>query len=313
MIRISETAHHLRQSNKTDISAPHTNVAYVPTSVTTDNQQNSAPKMSLMRAFTMRRNKPEMQLNTPASIGRAASQRAGKRVDRAQISSPVALVSTSNILLNNAQDIPGAFPVEVRNVSSGSSIGSSSAEDSDASTGSIHSRETVTDASSVDESPIEPNHLSCYFKPAVDTQAKSLSRSPSLSARPSFDTPQIPQRVPSHSKKAHENVHRQRSIRRMLSPPPSRDVTRSSAEIFSPTKSTFVEAPKESPFGAELAQLDEVAEEFGHVVRDAEAEADAIHMKTYGLAQFDASDYLSEIQSLIYDTFADEPALGGWI
>ncbi|KAK4550168.1 hypothetical protein LTR36_003135 [Oleoguttula mirabilis] len=280
--------------------------------------------MSLVRAFTTRRNKPEMQISTPMYIGRAASQRGGKPVLRAQISSPVALVSTSNVLLNNAHSIAGTSPIELRSVSSGSSISSGSADDSDASTanGSIHSRDTVTDASSIDESPIqaEPNHLSCYFKPAVNTQSVSPELSPSLSAHQSLDTPRIPQRVPSHSKKAHETLHRKNSVRRLLSPPPTareaiRDVARSSTELFSPTKSAFVEAPKESPFGRELAQLDAVAEEFGHVVRDAEADADMVLMRSRGLAHFAASDYLSEIQSLIYDTFTDTPSseFGGWI
>jgi hypothetical protein len=235
--------------------------------------------MSIARAFTTRRNKPDMEVSTPVHIGRAASHRNGRPVIRAQISSPVVLVSTSNILLNNAQHIAGTAPIEIRSVSGASSVASSSGDDSDASTGSIHSRETVTDASSVDESPLrtepEPNHLSCYFKPNVDTRHQS--------AREAF-----------------------------------RETGRNSHDMFSShavTAVAFVEAPKEGPFGRELAQLDEVAEEFGHVVRDAEAEADMKVINQYGLAQFGASDYLNEIQSLIYDTFMDEPtpSFGGWI
>jgi hypothetical protein len=279
--------------------------------------------MSIARAFTTRRNKPDMEVSTPVHIGRAASHRNGRPVIRAQISSPVVLVSTSNILLNNAQHIAGTAPIEIRSVSGASSVASSSGDDSDASTGSIHSRETVTDASSVDESPLrtepEPNHLSCYFKPNVDTRHQSAS----LSSRASLDTPSIPQRVPSHSKKAHESLHRKRSVQRILSPASSareafRETGRNSHDMFSShavTAAAFVEAPKEGPFGRELAQLDEVAEEFGHVVRDAEAEADMKVINQYGLAQFGASDYLNEIQSLIYDTFMDEPtpSFGGWI
>lgn len=272
--------------------------------------------MSLARAFTTKRNKEEMQITGPMFIGRAATQRGGRPVNRAQISSPMALLSTSNALLNNAEDIAGTSPIENRSASSGSSINSSSAEDSDGSSrrnGSIHSDDTITDASSVDESPLrtepEPNHLSCYFKPAVDTH----SRSPSYSARPSMEsTPSLPQRVPSHSKKAHETIHRKRSIQRMLSPPPT---SRRSEGSSSPTIDTFVEAPKEGPFGRELAQLDEVAEEFGHVVRDAETEADLVCMKKHNLAYFHASDYLNDIQGMIYEAFAEEPvyAPSGWI
>ncbi|KAK5128616.1 hypothetical protein LTR08_004045 [Meristemomyces frigidus] len=273
----------------------------------------------LARAFTTRRNKPEMQISTPM-FGRAASLRGGKPVSRAQISSPVALLSTSNVLLNNAQSIAGTAPIEYRSISSGSST-SGSADDSGASTanGSIHSTESVTDASSVDESPIssEPkhNHLSCYFNPAVDTQTRSPSVSPRSSIR-SCDTPRVPQRAPSHSKKAHEGLHRMNSVKRLLSPPPTgRDATRSSTDFFNGANSSFVEAPMDSPFGRELAQLDAVAEEYGQVVYDAETDADMNAMTSFGLAHFAASDYLSEIQGLICDTFDSEPAHGfsGWI
>jgi len=279
--------------------------------------------MSLARAFTTRRKEPEISISAPMFIGRAASQRGGRPVARSKISSPIALVSTSNTLLNRARTIIGTSPIDMRSTSYGSSSSSVSGEDSDASTASIHSRDTVTDASSVDESPVsaapEPNHLSCYFKPAVDTANNSPVQSPTA-----FDAPRVPQRVPSHSKKAHESLHRKRSIQRIMSPPPSRghdidrEQLRSPAEtFFSSSRSGVVEAPKESPFGKELAQLDEVAEELGQVVCQAETDADSGFMQAYGLAAFTASDYLSEIQSLIYDTFADELVatheIGSWI
>ncbi|KAK0353411.1 hypothetical protein LTR02_013387 [Friedmanniomyces endolithicus] len=278
--------------------------------------------MSLVRAFTLRhKRQPEMQISAPTFLGRAASQRGGKPVLRAHISSPVALLSTSNMLLNNAQDIVGTSPIDIHDISpisSSSSMTSSSPVDSDASSGH-HSAGSITDASSIDESPIscqpEPNHLSCYFQPAVDTDSRPPSQPTSPSGSLSFDAPRLPRRVPSHSKKAHEKVHRTRSIQRMMSPPPSTAYEAcESHDAFTLTKASFIEAPKESPFGAELAQLDEVAEEFGHVVRDAEDEADFAVMKSTGFACLSASDYLSEIQDLIYDTFG-EPAShsAGWI
>jgi len=101
----------------------------------------------------------------------------------------------------------------------------------------------------------------------------------------------------------------------MMSPPPSTAYEAcESHDTFTLTKASFIEAPKESPFGAELAQLDEVAEEFGHVVRDAEDEADFAVMKATGFACLTASDYTSEIQDLIYDTFGGSaPHSAGWI
>jgi len=265
---------------------------------------------SFARAISTRRNKPhDIEISNPLFISRAASQRGGRPVLRAQISSPTALISTSNAQVYQAHSIAGRSPIEIRNVSSGSSATSSSGEDSDASNGSIHSRDTVTDASSVDESPVttEPdyNHLTTYFKPSVDTQSPT---SPTSSTRPSLDTPRIPQRAPSHSKKAHEGLHRKRSIQRMLSPPPSRgkEMARSSADIFSPPQTSIVEVPRENPFGKELAQLDAVAEEFGQVVKNAERDADEVYMENRNLARYSASDYMFEIQGFIHDMFRDE-------
>ena len=270
-----------------------------------------ATTMSFSRAFSTRRNKPEIEISAPLYIGRAASQRGGKPVVRTQISSPMALVSTTNNQLHSAQTIAGTSPVEIRHVSNGSTSTSSS-EESDTSNGSVHSHETITDASSIDESPVtpepEPNHLTSYFKPAIDTHAKKASQSSLTPGRPSFDIVGLPQRAPSHSKRAHEGLHRKRSIQRMLSPPPSRDrdVARSSTEIFNQHRSGFVEAPKENPFGKELAQLDQVAEEFGQVVQNAEADADGVYMESHGLAHYSASEYMLEIQSLIHEMFRDE-------
>lgn len=86
-----------------------------------------------------------------------------------------------------------------------------------------------------------------------------------------------------------------------MSPPTS--IVRNSTEMFKP-----VEVPQDNPFGNELAQLDEVAEELSYAVRDAEAEADADYMESHGLARYDADSYLAEIHSLIYETYhAEEP------
>ncbi|KAI5366603.1 hypothetical protein Slin15195_G081220 [Septoria linicola] len=256
--------------------------------------------MSLARAFTTRRDK-ESAFNP--HIGRAASQRNGRPIKRSQISSPVALISTTNNMSYDAPDIVGTTPIHVRNIT-GVSTTSSTGDESDAPSLSFDG----TDASSIDESPTTPeaNHLSCYFRPAVDT--KTGNQSPSISTRSSFDAPSIPQRVPSHSKKAHEFVHRKRSVQRLMSPPVSM-ARRDSTEFFG-NWSQPVEAPKENPFGNELAQLDAVAEEMSHVVRDAEVEEDQYLMQARDLAYYGADDYMSEITSLVYDFLAEEPV---WI
>lgn len=265
--------------------------------------------MSLVRAFTTRRNKVE-EIPTSPYVSRAASQRNGKPVHRSQISGPVALISTTNPLSYDAPDIAGTFPIGYHNDLSTLSPSSRSSEgdDSDASSLSIDSS---TDASSVEESPmtspdVETNHLSCYFKPAVNTATPN--RSPSSSTRPSLDAPSIPQRVPSHSKKAHEFIHRKRSVQRLISPPSS--ILRRSAEMFNQPEET-VEAPREHPFSSELAQLDEAVEDITLAVRDVEEDEDAAVMSTWGehgLAHFDAAAYLLEIHAVVGESLpVDEP------
>lgn len=266
--------------------------------------------MSLIRAFTTRTRKPgNVEISDPV-LGRAASQRNGRPVFRSQISSPVALVSTTNMLSYEAPDIDGTNPIGYRDFSSASSASSNSGEESDASSNSVHSNDTVTDMSSVGgDSPTspEPNHLSCYFKPAVETS--SPNQSPHLSTASSFDAPMLPQRALSHSKRAHEALSRKRSVQRMQSPAGS---ARNSLDMFTPSLDSCAEAPTSSPFGNELAQLDEVAEEFGQTVSGVQADADSEYMSSHNLAVYGASDYLSEIHSLIYATFSDESEVAAW-
>lgn len=262
--------------------------------------------MSLVRAFTTRGRKAEVaNAEVPRPMGRAASHRNGRPVVRAQISSPVALVSTTNMLSYNAPDINGS---NHRDFSASTS--SSSGEESDASTNSIHSNDTQTDMSSIDESPTcpSPNHLSSYFKPAVDTSVNSPMHSPKLSTSASFEAPTVPQRAPSHSKHAHESLSRKRSVQRLQSPPTS---ARASSE-FTPSLSASVEAPRENPFGKELEQLDEIAEEYGQTVRNAEWDADRDYMRSRNLGAFAASDYLNEIRGLIADAFEDHSQATTW-
>jgi len=266
--------------------------------------------MSLVRAFTNRRNKPEVTVSAP--IGRAASQRHGKPVIRTQISSPVALVSTTNMLSYNAPDIIARQSTFQRDFSPSSSNNSSCGDETDASANSVHSNDTQTDMSSVDDSPTSPspNHLSCYFKPAVETNsntpAQSPLQSPSLSA---VDAPILPQRAASHSKKAHEKLSRQRSVRGVNSPPSS---ARTSSEQVHSIHSA--DLSRENPFDKELEQLDEVAEEFGHTVRKVEAHADTTYLLSHNLAEFGASDYLNEIRDLLEELFpTQQPEVAAWI
>ena len=264
--------------------------------------------MSLARAFTFRGKKSEANIS-PITMGRAASHRNGRPVVRGQISSPVALVSTTNMLSYSAPNIDGTSPVGYRDFSA-STASSTSGEESDASTNSIHSNDTNTDMSSVDESPIcaAPNHLSSYFQPAVDTTNNSPMHSPSMSTSATFEAPILPQRAASHSKQAHESLSRKRSVQRMQSPPTS---ARASSE-FTPSLGASVEAPRDNPFGKELEQLDEIAEEFGQTVRNAEYDADTAYMRSHNLGVYAASDYLNEIHGMLAETFHEQREASAW-
>ncbi|QIW95671.1 hypothetical protein AMS68_001189 [Peltaster fructicola] len=261
--------------------------------------------MSLMRSLTTRR-KPEVA-DTPIMIRRAATQRGGRPVPRAQISPPIALVSTTNMLSFNAPNIAGTKPIEYNS--------SSSSEESDENV-SVHSQDTdPTDLSSAEASPTSASHLNQFF------QKEELNSSADTS-------PILPSRAPSHSKLAHETLSRQRSINRARSPsaqgrmpkspsmrPPrspsaqGRGVSRtrlrtSGSALLTPTPH-FIDSSPESPFSKEMAQLDAVTEEFGS--SQSEEEADALWMKSRDLACFVANDYLNEIDGLVNDFLIDSP------
>lgn len=232
------------------------------------------------------------------------------QIDRSKISLPVALVSTTNMLSYNAPDLPNK-----RHVSSSTDSTHSSADDSDHSASTTRSRAstvgsrdtTLTDASSVNDSPTSPapNHLSGYFSGAGKQLRKSASTNSLQQVKEEAveAIPAIPQRALSHSKRAHERLAAKRSLQNissrgsMGSQRNSRE-QRSSVDMFSPSITE-----ESHPFGRELEQLNEIVEEFGGVVRDAETEADLSAMRSKNLAAFCAADYLSEIRPLFSSRF----------
>ncbi|KAF1840578.1 uncharacterized protein K460DRAFT_381345 [Cucurbitaria berberidis CBS 394.84] len=253
--------------------------------------------MSLARAVTKRLKRSE------APPTRSQSVRNPTQVDRAKISLPVALVSTTNMLSYNAPDLG-----IMRNVSSSTASSRSSADDSDNSLSgrSRASSHSSTDASSVTSSPTSPapNHLSGYFPGKQLRKSASTTSLHQVKEEHVEATPAIPTRALSHSKRAHERLAAKRSMQNMntrsslnsrgssVSLRHSRE-QRSSMDMF---KGAIEE--EDHPFGRELEQLNEIAEEFGGVIRDAEAEADLSAMRSKNLAAFCAADYLSEIQPL---------------
>lgn len=273
--------------------------------------------MSLARAVTKRMKRTD----APSSLSRSqTTKNPGLSIDRAKISGPVALVSTTNMLSYNAPDI-----ATLRHASSSTSS-THSADDSDNSASSARSRssshasrDTLTDASSVESSPTspQPNHLSGYFSSAkVPRRSASSGNLQQPKSEIVEAVPAIPERALSHSKRAHERLAQKRSLQNMKPPRASLNSNRSSREhrasvdMFNATIEEEVH-----PFGKELEQLNEVAEEFGGVVRDAEFEADMTVIRERGLATFCAADYLQEIRPLFSNRFGNPhmPGPMAWI
>jgi len=207
----------------------------------------------------------------------------GSSLRQIKISAPVELLSTTNMLSYNAPDL---YPSSSRSVSQSSQSG----DESDRSTG------MASPPSSVESSPTtpEPNHLSCYFGKPTATDN---------------DAPLIPRRAPSHTKK---NSIERSSSRMSASRKTSLSTLRSSINII--TGNTDV--PEQHPFGNELAQVSELAEEYG-ISKETLAVVDEEEQElvSRGLFKFGAEDYMSEIQGLFLSTFGDvRPAMSSmWI
>lgn len=290
--------------------------------------------MSIARAFTTRRAKlGQNELgdqNKAPQRSNSARDRHGP-VLRHKISGPVQLVHTTNMLSYNAPDIPRALR-------SKSSLRS---EDSEAPSTAESTPPTSPDVSPVEECPgPQPNHLSTYFMVADKSQAL-----PAIS-----EAPAIPKRSPSHTKQnSYDAIARQQSLSR-LSKDSDRSLSTKASFTFSRSSSTSTRASsgsygfsgqnqkppppptpspappasfqqrslKEShPFGQELAQVTELAEEFSGKTTSKEEEEDLQYIKSKSLNKFSAQDYLGEINSLLTSFFPEvahaKPSATMWI
>ncbi len=206
---------------------------------------------------------------------RAMSMRKAGSIKRSAISSPLELLSTTNVLAYEAPNIYG------------------SSDDSDSSlTFSGSSRATTPENScSGSPSPVEPNHLSSYFSSASTTRGSQDS--------PDSDSPIIPQRAVSHTKKSHQASAIRRSAIKTTMPPNAiheNSATRSSVDMFSN------KPDPDHPFGAELTKVNELAEEIGArdvLILDDEEQ----FLMEHGLCKFGAEEYVDEIQGLFGGSF----------
>jgi len=258
--------------------------------------------MALARALTKRTKRNRGDSN----LARGGSVRVhGTTIDRNLISLPTQLISTTNINALNAPDIGAAR-------SSPSKLSLDTATDSDFSHSSgsfLDSPATTPDSSSVESSPVSRDSFKGFFD-AVPPRSPSRRGNRPSDGFIGFETPILPQRAPSHSKKAHLELSHRRSMQR-LSPPPTAIAglaPRRSIDSFIPSSSD-----PDHPFVRELAQVNEVAEEFG--VTTALLDEEELELMNKGLCKFGVNDYLEEIGGLYGGIFEDQlgPMAKPWI
>jgi hypothetical protein len=239
--------------------------------------------MSLARAFTKRIKREEHDVTPTRS--KTVRYAAGS-IRRDMISLPTELISTTNVQAYNAPDISSLS----KSTSSTGSLSTGLDADFASFDKSFISDHDRTDSSSIEASspatPVTPpmDHSEGFF------DAKTPLSPVRILSPPTPDIPAVPQRAPSHSKKAHVELSRKRSVQRM-SPPPSSipEKPRNSAEFFGASSENH-------PFGKELAKVNEVAEDFGaasSVIDEEERE-----LLSKGFYKFTVEDYLDEIAGL---------------
>ncbi|KAJ5542396.1 hypothetical protein N7535_004816 [Penicillium sp. DV-2018c] len=239
---------------------------------------------NITRAFTRRNKRPEVSAPMPYR-GDGHIRLNSASIKRGNISGPVQLLSTTNMIAYNAPDINSAIS------SSASSLGSRDDSDSAMSPQSYASSMTSPDVSPHESCPVDANPTSYFPKRSATVTSQPRS---STSSSSTTDTPLLPKRALSHTKRSHQELAHKRSVSRM-SPPPlnARPTIRASQDFFQ---------PEEHPFSKELEKVNEVAEEFGglNLLDDEER---ILYDK--GLKKFSAEDYLVEVEELYGSIFND--------
>lgn len=290
----------------------------------------STANMSIARAFTTRRVKQSLQ----TSDLERKPQRSGSL--RHQISGPIELVHTTNDLSYLAPDI---HPL------SASSTASSQRSDDDMSDSAFTNGSTPPTSPDIESAPKRsmspaPNHLSSFF--TVSSQPTQFAAPMAPQRAPSHGKKQYNtlKRQPSSSgmsEKSHRTVstkasftfsrssssststsvasqsssvpHHRSKLSGVTAAPPSVPTAPKLAAAPPPRPQRKDYAESQHPFGPELAQVSELAEEFGvkeQVANVVDAEEEVMLAK--GLLKFSADEYLSEVRGLFGAFFAAPPA-----
>lgn len=248
--------------------------------------------MSLARAFTKRNKRPDVSAPMPYRDGQIKFS--SGTIKRGKISGPVELLSTTNMLAYNAPDL-----ASTGSTTSSSSSSLRSPDDSElaGSPQSFGSPITTPDDSPREDSPVDSSSAASYFPKRSATVANHPRSSGSTTS--SSEAPMVPRRALSHTKRSHQALARQRSLSRLEPPPLS--ASRTSQD--SPTDASF-EPEEAHPFGKELEQVNEVAEEFGGSTRGLNEEENILLRK--GLKKFTVNDYLAEVDNVYGSIFDDQ-------
>ncbi|RYP39489.1 hypothetical protein DL767_002223 [Monosporascus sp. MG133] len=282
--------------------------------------------MSLARALTTRRAKqPSTDMGIIPQRSHTLKGHAYSGSIRNKISSPVELTHTTNMLAYNAPDL---YP------QSASSTTSKSDDESESPRTSSSSPPTSPEISSVDDRA-GTNHLSCYFM-VPDQKLLAIDSEP----------PVIPKRSPSHTKKAsferlmnkpprltHQSSNSvstkasfalsRSSSTSTKAPTASASLSRkgsipslhSTTSVASPVATRSSPSHRKAagrmenkhPFGLELAQVTEIAEDYGVKEKLSVIDEEEQELISRGLYRFRPEDYVSEIQGLFSTFFRSEP------
>ncbi|KAA8643597.1 hypothetical protein EYZ11_012804 [Aspergillus tanneri] len=250
---------------------------------------------TITRAFTKRHKRPEVSAPMPYREGQVKFN--SGTIKRGNISAPVELLSTTNMLAYNAPDLHSA-----------SSSSNSSLQSADESEMSFAHQSFGSAITTPDDSPVESHPMQSYF-PKRSATVTSHLRSSTSTTSSSTETPLVPKRALSHTKRSHQELARQRSLSRMSPPPLNSSRSRPAPP---PTQDLF--QPEPHPFGKELEQVNEVVEEFGgeRCVLDDEE----LLLLNKGLKKFTVDEYLVEIEDLygsIFDDHLGPISSGSWL
>lgn len=280
--------------------------------------------MSLSRAFTTRRLKLGGDGEGPSFLPRRSNTTQHKTDQiRSKISAPVELIHTTNMLSYNAPDIPRS--ATTNRSTSGTS---SRSEDDSESVNTDSTPPTSPDVDRYQSASPEPNHLTCYFEPSGSIAAK-------------IAPPAIPQRSPSHTKKTSYEALARQAHASLVSREADRSVSSSSrgtanttfsrsasistqaSSVSSPTTPERTKLPplplgaraasrgasrsEQHPFGQELAQVSELAEEYAGASKRSRTTVDEDEqtLSSKGLLKFSADDYIGALSGLTASFFPE--------